>query len=72
MCLGGSSSPPPPPEPQKPQEVKQVEQTAFGATSSARKDMAQAGGMATSTMLTGPSGVESSQLALSKKTLLGQ
>ena len=73
MCLfGGNSSPAPPPEPQKPQEVKQVDQQAFGSTSTARKDMSQNGGMAASTLLTGPGGIENKQMQLSKSTLLGQ
>jgi hypothetical protein len=59
-------------ETQRPQEVKQVEQGAFGSTSQARNNMTQAGGMAASTMLTGPSGVERGQMQLGKSTLLGQ
>ena len=55
----------------QPQEVKQVEQNAFGATSTARKKAAEGGGMAASTLLTGPSGIENSQLSLGKTTLLG-
>lgn len=72
MCFFPSPSTPAVPEVQKPAEVKQVEQGSFGATSTARKDMAQNGGMATSTLLTGPSGIENKQLSLGKTTLLGQ
>lgn len=71
MCLFGNNTPSVQ-EVQKPQEVKQVEQGAFGATSTARKDMAQNGGMAASTLLTGPGGVERNQMQLGKTTLLGQ
>lgn len=72
MCLFGGNSTPEIKEVQKPQEVKQVEQGAFGSTAEGRKGMAQNGGMAASTLLTGPGGVERNQLALSKTTLLGQ
>lgn len=72
MCLFKSPKMPEVAPVQKPQEVKQVEQGAFGATSTARKSMAQNGGMAASTLLTGPSGVEANQMKLSKTTLLGQ
>lgn len=74
MCLPSAPSYAPPAaltEKDKPQEVKQP-QTAYGATSQARKEMAkQAPGMK-STLLTGPSGIENSQLTLGKTTLLGQ
>jgi hypothetical protein len=53
------------------QAAKQPEQSAEGA-STARKAAANAGGMAASTLLTGPSGVENSQLNLARSTLLGQ
>lgn len=70
MCLLSSPRAPDVPEVQKPQEVKQVEQSAFGSTSSTRKKMGM--GMAGSTLLTGPSGIENSQMQLGKTTLLGQ
>lgn len=80
MCFFNSPSTPTPtpvvPEVQKPAEVKQAasqgETGAFGSTSTARKDMAQNGGMASSTLLTGPTGIENKQLSLGKTTLLGQ
>lgn len=72
MCIMQSPSTAPlVAEVQKPQEVKQVEQGAFGGTSTARKKAAQNGGMAASTLLTGPSGIENNQLALGRTTLLG-
>ncbi len=71
MCIMSSPSAPAVAEVQKPQEVKQVEQGAFGATSTARKKASQNGGMAASTLLTGPSGIENNQLALGRTTLLG-
>jgi hypothetical protein len=74
MCLPSAPSYSPPAaltEKDKPQEVKQP-QTAYGATATARKDMNKRGGGTASTLLTGPSGIETSQLALGKTTLLGQ
>lgn len=70
MCM--SSSPTyTPTEVRQTQETKQAEQSATG-TSDARKAAANNAGMAGSTLLTGPSGVENSQLTLGKSTLLGQ
>ena len=43
-----------------------------GSMSDARKALAQAGGDAGGTLLTGSSGVENSALKLQKTTLLGQ
>lgn len=60
-----------PTEVKQTQDAKQPEQTAVGV-SDARKAAASNAGMAGSTLLTGPSGVENSALNLSKKTLLGQ
>ena len=71
MCFGGTPKMPAIPEPQRPQDAKQPAQGAFGSTSDARKKMQGAGGMAASTLLTGPSGVENKQLSLGKSTLLG-
>lgn len=71
MCLGGSPKMPAVPVAQKPQETKQVDQAAYGSTSTARKDMQGPGGMAASTLLTGPSGIENKQLQLGRSTLLG-
>lgn len=45
---------------------------AMGEASAARRNMAQTGGPAASTLLTGPSGVESRSLMLGRTTLLGQ
>ena len=69
MCVfkAPSMSMPTPVQPPQRQEAKPPEQTG-----SARKRMAGSAGMAGSTLLTGPSGVESSQVALGKSTLLGQ
>lgn len=72
MCLGGSPSMPAVKDPVKPQEAKQPAQGAFGSTSEARKKMqGGAGAAAASTLLTGPSGIENSQLRLNRSTLLG-
>lgn len=72
MCLGKTPKMPAVPEPVRPQEAKQPEQSAFGSTSETRKKMqGGAGAAATSTLLTGPSGVENSQLRLNRSTLLG-
>ncbi len=71
MCIMSTPSAPAVATVQQPQEVKQVEQNAFGSTSTARKKAAEGGGMAASTLLTGPSGIENSQLSLGKTTLLG-
>jgi hypothetical protein len=72
MCLGKTPKMPAVPEPTRPQESKQPAQGAFGSTATARKK-AQAGGgaAAAGTLLTGPSGIENSQLSLGKSTLLG-
>lgn len=75
MCLFGGPSAPSVTEPTKPQEAKTPEQSPQsmdGGVSDARKAMAQAGGDAGSTLLTGPSGVENSALKLQRTTLLGQ
>lgn len=72
MCLGKSPKMPAVPDPVKPQDAKQPEQGAYGSTSDARKKMqGGSGAMAASTLLTGPSGVENSQLRLNRSTLLG-
>lgn len=72
MCF---SRPPTLPAPEKPQDAKMPEQSAVnadGSVSEARKRMVQTGSAATSTLLTGPSGVENSSLSLGRTTLLGQ
>ena len=69
MCVGGSSAPPPPPPPEKPQEVQQPE--TIQAVRDKRKN-ADAGGMGGGTLLTGPSGVQTGALNVTKPTLLGQ
>ncbi len=58
-----------PPEPQKPEEAKAP---ATDPTGDARRRATRIGGPAASTLLTGPSGVENSQLMLGRATLLGQ
>lgn len=71
MCMGGGGSTP---TPEKPQDAKMPEQAASGvdgSMSDARKKAAQSGGSMASTLLTGPSGVENSQLRLGRTTLLG-
>lgn len=68
---GGAAAPQ---EPQKPQEAKTPEASPSDmdtSTSDARRRAAAAGGP-TSTLLTGPSGVENNQLNVGKTTLLGQ
>lgn len=67
MCL---SSTPDIPKPVPPQDVKQAESSA--GVSTARRNAQAAGGMASSTLLTGPSGVENASLNLGKTSLLGQ
>jgi hypothetical protein len=74
MCFGGSSpSPPPPPPPPAP--PPQVAQAPDVSVAKDKVKNRMAGGMAASspnnTMLTGPSGVDPLQLAISKNTLLG-
>lgn len=72
MCLGGSPKMPAVVDPVRPQEAKQPEAGAYGSTSAARKKMAgTAGAMASSTLLTGPSGIENKSLQLGRATLLG-
>ena len=73
MCL--SDSPKAPAAPVKAQEATMPAQAATGtdgSMSDARKALAQAGGDAGGTLLTGSSGVENSALKLQKTTLLGQ
>ena len=72
MCSGGGgggSS-----EPVRYQDPRMPEQGAQGTSSAvtdARKKALQTGGPAASTLLTGPSGIENSQLSLGRSTLLG-
>jgi hypothetical protein len=70
MCLGGTPKMPAVQEPTRPQEAKSPAPGAFGSTAAARKKMQGPAGAA-GTLLTGPSGVENSQLSLGKSTLLG-
>ena len=66
MCIGSSpSAPPPPPPPQAPQDPQIADLTEMR-----RKRMA-ASGMAGGTLLTGPTGIENSQLNTGKGSLLG-
>ncbi|CAB4161339.1 hypothetical protein UFOVP728_43 [uncultured Caudovirales phage] len=71
MCLFDA---PDYPAPQQYQDAKMPNnQAASDPAGSARRNMrAQGGGMAASTLLTGPSGVENNALALGRTTLLGQ
>lgn len=61
MCLSRPSVPAPPPPPQPAQEVKEVDQTRR------RRNTTQGG-----SLLTGPSGVNTSGLNIGGSTLLGQ
>jgi hypothetical protein len=70
MCLSSPSAPPPPPPPEKPAEVKQAE--TIDAVRVKRKDQAAAGGMGSGTLLTGPGGIQTGALNVTKPTLLGQ
>ena len=75
MCFFDTPSMPAAQEPVKPQEAKMPEQQAVnadGSVSDARKRAAQGGGAASSTLLTGTTGVENSSLSLGRSTLLGQ
>lgn len=72
MCLGRTPKMPEVKDPVRPQEAKQPEQGAFGSTSAKRKNAnANPGVGASSTLLTGPSGIENQQLKLGRSTLLG-
>lgn len=64
MCMSPDIPPPPPP----PQDVKQPD--SVNLRDSARRN--RAGGMATSSLLTGPSGVAQGALTTGKTSLLGQ
>ena len=73
MCSGGGGGGGSQ-EPIRYQDAKMPEQSAQGTSSTvtdARKKALQAGGTAASTLLTGPSGVENSQLSLGRTTMLG-
>jgi hypothetical protein len=60
------------PEVVKPQEAKMPDGSGSGPVGDARRKMMQSGGLAASTLLTGPSGVENSAMSLGRTTLLGQ
>lgn len=62
MCMSSPKIPPPPPPPQ---EVKQPDSMAV------RRRQRQATGMATSTMLTGPTGVSPGSYSTGGTSLLG-
>lgn len=62
MCMSSPDIPPPPPPPQ---EVKSADSMAV------RRRQRQATGMASPTLLTGPSGVRSSSYTTGGTTLLG-
>lgn len=62
MCMGSPSYSPPPPA----QEAK-----APDSATSTKKRSSSPGAMAASTLLTGPSGIDNSQLKLGKSSLLG-
>jgi hypothetical protein len=70
MCLGKAPKYTAP-EVRQTQETKQAEMSATGASES-RKAAANNAGMAGSTLLTGPTGIEKKQLSLGQSTLLGQ
>jgi hypothetical protein len=63
MCMSSPSYTPPAPA----QDAKQPEVAAGGA----KKRSSSPGAMAASTLLTGPSGIDNSQLKLGKSSLLG-
>lgn len=71
MCLTSSPKYPAVPTPTKPQEARTPDASAYGSTSTARKNMQSGAPAAASTLLTGPSGVENRQLQLNKSSLLG-
>lgn len=62
MCMSSPNIPPPPPPPQ---EVKQPDSMAV------RRRQRQAAGMASGTMLTGPSGVAANSYSTGGTSLLG-
>ena len=66
MCLVKTPDIPPPPPP--PQEVKQPDTSVL--RDSARRN--RASGMASGSLLTGPSGIAPGALTTGKTTLLGQ
>lgn len=72
MCIGKTPKMPAVPEPVRPQEAKQPERGAYGSTSTGRKNANTGMAAGASTLLTGPSGVENSQLRLNRSTLLGE
>jgi hypothetical protein len=65
MCMSSPSYTAPPPAP-PPQEAKQPDSAA-----SSRKRMTN-NGAPQATLLTGPTGIEQSQVAVGRTTLLGQ
>lgn len=69
MCMFSGPSIPTPPAPVPPQEAKMP---TGSADDEARKRMRQSGGMAAGSLLTGPSGIETSGMNLGATTLLGQ
>lgn len=64
MCTSRPNIPPPPPPPQ---EVKQPDNAQLMDRTRRRQ-----GGMVTGTMLTGPSGVNTSGMSTGRVSLLGQ
>lgn len=66
MCSSPKYTPPPPA-----QEAKQAQQAPSDAGGSARRRAGSPGANAASTLLTGPSGIDNSQLKLGKSSLLG-
>lgn len=71
MCLFSTPSTSSQPAPVPPQEAKMP--AAAGANdAAARKRMRQSGGAAAGSLLTGPSGIETSGMNLGATTLLGQ
>jgi hypothetical protein len=68
MCLGSNIPDPPPPPPPPPQAAKLPDTAPLSRRNSGSSSMALPGA---STLLTGPSGVASSQLNIGTSTLLG-
>lgn len=66
MCLSTPKMPPPPPPPPPPQEVKLADMNTVR-----RKQNSNSAPIAGGTLLTGPSGVQNSQLNIGGSTLLG-
>jgi|GEM_PF-6743551 len=71
MCSSAPKAPPPPPPPPPPPQLAKVPQAAAVRNEVANANMAQGGGMPTSTLLTGGLGDPLKKDKLGQKTLLG-